>query len=95
MEVDGLLLTEYPPGERTFRGAFPRRNRLISGLARVLIVVEAAEASGTLLTVQAAVNNGPDWDALQATAPDAARSSARAPKCSASRVRWSGSSWTG
>ena len=39
--ADGLLLTEFPPGERPNAGSFPRRNRLISGLARVTVVVEA------------------------------------------------------
>ena len=58
MAVDGLLLTEHPPGEPATRGAFPRRNRLISGLARVLVVVEAAEGSGTLVTVSCALEQG-------------------------------------
>ena len=60
MVVEGLLLTEHPPGDRGFPGAFPRRNRLISGLARVLIVVEAAEGSGTLVTVSCALEQGRD-----------------------------------
>jgi DNA processing protein len=55
---NGLLLTEHPPGEQAFRGAFPRRNRLISGLARVLVVVEAAAGSGTLVTVTSALEQG-------------------------------------
>ena len=58
MESAGLLLTEHPPGDRGFPGAFPRRNRLISGLAQVLVVVEAAEASGTLVTVTSALEQG-------------------------------------
>jgi DNA processing protein len=58
MSHEGLLLTEHPPGERSFRGAFPRRNRLISGLARAVVVVEAAESSGTLVTVSCALEQG-------------------------------------
>lgn len=56
----GLLLTEFPPGERPRIGSFPRRNRLISGLARVTLVVEAAVGSGTLITVDAALAQGRD-----------------------------------
>jgi DNA processing protein len=56
----GLLLTEFPPGERPGLGAFPRRNRLISALARVTVVVEAAEGSGTLITVGTALAQGRD-----------------------------------
>jgi DNA processing protein len=56
----GLLLTEFPPGERPGPGSFPRRNRLISGLARVTVVVEAAEGSGALITVGAALAQGRD-----------------------------------
>lgn len=55
---DGLLLTEYPPGERPNAGSFPRRNRLISGLARLTIVVEAAARSGALGTADAALDQG-------------------------------------
>ena len=56
----GLLLTEFPPGERPGVGAFPRRNRLISGLARVTVVIEAAQGSGTLITVGTALAQGRD-----------------------------------
>jgi DNA processing protein len=60
VERSGLLLTEHPPGERPSAGSFPRRNRLISGLAKVVVVVEAAQGSGTLVTVSAALEQGRD-----------------------------------
>ena len=60
----GLLLTEFPPGDRPGIGAFPRRNRLISGLARVTVVIEAASGSGTLITVGTALAQGRDVMAL-------------------------------
>lgn len=56
----GMLLSEYPPGDRGTPGAFPRRNRLISGLSGALVVVEAAEDSGTLITVNCALEQGRD-----------------------------------
>lgn len=60
MRREGLLLTEFPPGHRPNAGSFQRRNRLISGLARVTVVVEAAAGSGTLITVDAALSQGRD-----------------------------------
>jgi DNA processing protein len=55
---NGLLLSEFPPGERPRAGSFPRRNRLISGLCRVTVVIEAAVGSGALITAGAALDQG-------------------------------------
>ena len=60
MAVEGCLVTEFPPGERPTAGSFPRRNRLISGLARVTLVVEAGGTSGALITVDCALQQGRD-----------------------------------
>ena len=54
----GLLLTEFAPGDRPHAGSFPRRNRIISGLSRVVVVIEAAAGSGTLITVDTALAQG-------------------------------------
>ncbi len=58
MVAHGCLVTEHPPGERPHAGSFPRRNRLISGLARAVVVVEAAKNSGALVTVDTATSQG-------------------------------------
>jgi DNA processing protein len=60
MSTDGLLLTEFAPGERPHAGGFPKRNRLISALARVTVVVEAAPGSGALITAGTALDQGRD-----------------------------------
>lgn len=58
--ADGVLVSEFAPGEKPHAGSFPRRNRLISGLARATVVVEAAARSGTLITVGTALEQGRD-----------------------------------
>lgn len=54
----GMLLTEYPDGTRSFKGNFIARNRLVSGLSDAIIITEAAEQSGTLHTAAFAKKQG-------------------------------------
>ena len=56
----GCLISEYPPGTQPLACFFPVRNRIISGLSQVLVVTEAAKRSGTLITVNQALDQGRD-----------------------------------
>ena len=60
LKNNGLLLSEYAPGEKPIGWHFPFRNRIITGLAHALIVVEAKIRSGTMTSVQHALNQGKD-----------------------------------
>lgn len=55
-----LLITEYPPYHKPARWTFPMRNRIISGLSRSLVITEAAEKSGTMSTIEHALEHGKD-----------------------------------
>ena len=56
----GLVLSEYPPGTPPYPAHFPMRNRLISGLCRAVVVIEASDRSGSLITAACALEQGRD-----------------------------------
>jgi DNA processing protein len=60
LEQGGVLLSEYPPGTKPRKWHFPARNRLVSGLARGTLIVEAPVASGALITARFALEQGRD-----------------------------------
>ncbi|MBR6697336.1 MAG: DNA-processing protein DprA [Lachnospiraceae bacterium] len=66
MEIQkrGAIISEYPPGTKPLAGYFPVRNRIISGMADAVIIIEAREKSGSLITIDQALEQGREVFAL-------------------------------
>ncbi len=58
IQSGGAIISEYPPGTPPNRGNFPRRNRILSGVSRAVIVFEASAISGSLITANLAAEQG-------------------------------------
>lgn len=56
--VKGLLISEYPPGFKPTKYSFPARNRIISGISKATVIIEAGIASGSLITAEYAAEQG-------------------------------------
>lgn len=68
--VKGGVLSTYPPGTMPMAKLFPPRNRIVSGLADVLVVIEARRRSGTSITVEMALEQGRDIYAVPGRVTD-------------------------
>lgn len=60
LQKGGAIISEYPLGTKPEKQNFPERNRIVSGMSKGIIVVEAKEKSGTLITVDFALEQGRD-----------------------------------
>ena len=56
LEAGGGLLTEFPPHTKAAKWTFPKRNRIMAGLTKATLLIEAGEKSGTLITARMAVD---------------------------------------
>lgn len=64
IKEQGLVISEFPPGSPPLKINFPIRNRIISGLSQAVFIIEARARSGTLITCDAALEQGKDVFAL-------------------------------
>jgi DNA processing protein len=76
--VDGLVVSEYAPGVEPAPWRFPARNRIIAGLAQAIVVVEARERSGALITADLALEEGREVFAVPGEITSALSSGANA-----------------
>lgn len=60
IEHGGAIVSEYPPGTAAHPGRFPVRNRIVVGLCKAVVIVQAAEKSGSLITARLALENNRD-----------------------------------
>ncbi len=60
LERGGLIFSEYPPGTPPLKHHFPARNRIVAGLCRGVVVIQAPEHSGALITAEHALEQGRD-----------------------------------
>ncbi len=70
MQKSGGVISEYAPGIQPLAGNFPMRNRIISGLSDGILVIEAKEKSGSLITVDYGLEQGKEIYALPGRATD-------------------------
>ncbi len=60
LDSGGLIISEYKPGTQGYKSNFPQRNRIISGLSKGVLIIEADEKSGSLITARLAGEQGRD-----------------------------------